>query len=161
MNIKRFAAVIMTGVCAVAMVGCAAPTKSVNKPIARLPPSETVAATPKALLIPEGPVVVFFDFNSDQLSVEALKIIARASISYRAADKPTLFVEGHADRTGTDPYNEWLGLQRAEAVKSALQNQGVEGKIISTKSFGNSRPRIVTTNGVREPQNRRVEISVH
>jgi OmpA-OmpF porin, OOP family len=129
------------------------------KPVASAPP-ESAASIALPAVIPEGPVVVFFDFNSDQLSAEGLKIIKQASVTYRINGYPALIVEGHSDRTGTDPYNEWLGSQRANSVKIALQDQGVEEKIISIKSYGNSRPSVVRNKGVREPQNRRVEIKV-
>jgi OmpA-OmpF porin, OOP family len=169
---KRLCGIALTGLAAVTLASCTAgngqqkQSMAATAPLADevLPLPVVPAASPSplaaALPVPEGPVVVFFDFNSDQLSAEGMKIIQRASMVYRTNGFPKLLIHGHADRTGTDPYNEWLGKQRAEAVKVALQNQGIDGKVISIKSYGNSRPLIVTTKGVREPQNRRAEIQV-
>jgi OmpA-OmpF porin, OOP family len=174
MRWMRLCGAALTGLATAMIASCATGSSSQKQPMtnaatradvtAQLPaavvPAASAVPLEAVLPVPEGPVVVFFDFNSDRLSAEGMKIIQRASTVYRTNGFPKLLIEGHADRTGTDPYNEWLGKQRAEAVKVALQNQGIDGKVISIKSYGNSRPLIVTTKGVREPQNRRAEIQV-
>jgi outer membrane protein OmpA-like peptidoglycan-associated protein len=44
-------------------------------------------------------------------------------------------------------------------VKSYLAGKGVPDASIVTEAFGESRPLVDTADGVREPQNRRVEIT--
>ena len=49
--------------------------------------------------------------------------------------------------------------RRADAVKAYLTARGIGGDKISTEAFGESRPRVDTADGVRELQNRRVEVT--
>ena len=66
---------------------------------------------------------------------------------------------GHADRSGSDAYNVGLSQRRANNVRSYLAGRGVPDGSITTEAFGESRPLVDTADGVREPQNRRVEIT--
>src|SRR3546814_20641131 len=75
----------------------------------------------------------------------------------------TLFrsmLAGHADKSGSDQYNVGLSQRRAEAAKAYLAGKGVPETAIATAGFGESRPLVETADGVREPQNRRVEITL-
>ena len=65
---------------------------------------------------------------------------------------------GHADRSGTVKYNLGLSKRRAEAVKKALVQLGITSNEIATVWKGEAEPLVQTKDGVREPQNRRVEI---
>jgi outer membrane protein OmpA-like peptidoglycan-associated protein len=67
-------------------------------------------------------------------------------------------VAGHADRSGSPQYNQRLSQRRADAVAAELSRQGIARSNISVQAFGESRPLVATADGVREPQNRRVEI---
>ena len=51
-----------------------------------------------------------------------------------------------------------LSLKRANAVKAAMVKQGVPADQISVVGKGETQPLVQTPDGVREPQNRRVEI---
>ena len=66
---------------------------------------------------------------------------------------------GHADRSGTPKYNVALSERRNTAVRSYLEGRSVPAGVISTQAFGESAPRVETADGVRELQNRRVEIT--
>ena len=67
-------------------------------------------------------------------------------------------VAGHADRSGTPAYNQRLSQRRADAVAAELVRQGIARNEIAVSAYGESRPLVPTADGVREPQNRRVEI---
>ena len=67
-------------------------------------------------------------------------------------------VNGYADRSGPAQFNEVLSLRRAEAVAAELLRRGVPRNEIVTRGFGEANPLVPTADGVREPQNRRVEI---
>jgi outer membrane protein OmpA-like peptidoglycan-associated protein len=67
-------------------------------------------------------------------------------------------VTGHADRAGPDSYNMALSMRRADAVKAVLVREGVPANQIAVVARGESQPLVPTADGVREPQNRRVEI---
>ena len=53
-----------------------------------------------------------------------------------------------------------LSLRRANAVKDALVREGVPATGIAVIGRGESQPLVQTADGVREPQNRRVEIVI-
>ncbi|MGQ0661750.1 OmpA family protein, partial [Sphingosinicella sp.] len=53
-----------------------------------------------------------------------------------------------------------LSQRRANNVATYLEGRGVPRASISTEAFGESRPLVETADGVREPQNRRVEITM-
>ena len=66
---------------------------------------------------------------------------------------------GHADKSGSDSYNVGLSQRRADSVRAYLAGKGIPETAMSTEAFGESRPLVETADGVREPQNRRVEIT--
>lgn len=118
-----------------------------------VPPTPTLAACNK------GPFIVFFDWNRPDITAEASTILENAVGSYAACANAPIQVSGYADRSGTDAYNQALSEQRAETVRSYLTGHGVPDGAITTKGFGETNPRVPTADGVRELQNRRVEIS--
>ena len=67
---------------------------------------------------------------------------------------------GHTDKSGPDSYNMALSLRRANTVKDALVREGVPATAISVIGKGETQPLVQTADGVREPQNRRVEIVI-
>jgi OmpA-OmpF porin, OOP family len=64
---------------------------------------------------------------------------------------------GHADRSGRPAYNVGLSGRRNEAVQGYMSSRGVSN--FSAEAFGESRPAVATADGVRNDQNRRVEIT--
>ena len=83
---------------------------------------------------------------------------ALAILDAFGSDSPRLSLSQIADRSGTPQYNQRLSQRRAEAVASELVARGVNRGEIGVSAFGESRPLVQTADGVREPQNRRVEI---
>lgn len=69
-------------------------------------------------------------------------------------------VNGYTDTSGTLQYNMGLSNRRADAVKAELVRDGVPGTAITTQGFGETHLLVPTGAGVREPQNRRVEIII-
>ncbi|WP_205599548.1 OmpA family protein, partial [Sandarakinorhabdus rubra] len=120
-------------------------------------PQPAPAAAPEP---PPGPMLVFFDFDQNVLTPDARQIVAEAAGAARRTGSATLSVTGHTDRAGSQPYNQALGLQRAEAVQTALEAMGIERSRISIRSQGEDEMRVDTADGQREPQNRRVEIII-
>ena len=102
--------------------------------------------------------LVFFDFNRADLTGRAREIIGEAAQNSRRVQSTRIEVAGHADRSGSPQYNQRLSQRRAEAVASELVARGVNRGEIGVSAFGESRPLVQTADGVREPQNRRVEI---
>jgi len=81
-----------------------------------------------------------------------------AASAAKAGNRTRINVTGHADRSGSDQYNQALSLRRANTVKNALVQQGIAANQIVVVGSGESQPLVQTADGVQEPQNRRVEI---
>ena len=69
-------------------------------------------------------------------------------------------VVGHADRLGSEDFNDTLGRKRAEIVASRLVSSGVSPVRVEVVSRGEREPLIPTPDERPEPRNRRVEIKV-
>ena len=107
---------------------------------------------------PARTYLVFFDWDRADLTDRARQIIADAATNARTVASTRIEVSGHADRTGTAVYNQRLSVRRAEAVAGELVRRGITRDQITIQGFGFDRPLVATAQGVREPQNRRVEI---
>ncbi|MFT8243929.1 OmpA family protein [Roseomonas sp. BN140053] len=107
---------------------------------------------------PARTYLVFFDWDRADLTDRARQIISEAAQNARRVSSTRIEVAGHADRSGTPQYNQRLSQRRAEAVAAELARQGISRSEMSIQAFGESRPLVATADGVREPQNRRVEI---
>lgn len=116
------------------------------------PPPEPVKA-PKEF-------IVFFGHNKSNLTPEAMDVVRQAAQAAKEYGSASITVVGHADRSGSPKYNEALSMRRAGAVKGALVSEGIADGSISTSAKGESDPMVQTDDGVREPQNRRVHISL-
>jgi outer membrane protein OmpA-like peptidoglycan-associated protein len=105
--------------------------------------------------------LVFFDFDSSNLTPDAQSIVATAAADALQGGSPRIDVTGHTDRSGSDAYNQALSIRRATAVQNALVADGVPVASIVIRGAGESEPLVPTADGVREPQNRRVEIVIN
>jgi outer membrane protein OmpA-like peptidoglycan-associated protein len=117
-----------------------------------------VAPAPAAAPAPARTYLVFFDFDRADLTDRARQIIAEAAQNSGSVQATRIEVAGHADRSGTPQYNQRLSQRRADVVAAELTRLGVARSAITVQAFGESRPLVATADGVREPQNRRVEI---
>lgn len=120
---------------------------------APVPPPVPVAAP-----APARTFLVFFDWDRADLTDRARQIIGEAASTSKQVEVTTIEVSGHADLTGSPAYNQRLSLRRANNVAAELVRQGVPQSAITIQAFGDTRPLVPTARGVREPQNRRVEI---
>jgi outer membrane protein OmpA-like peptidoglycan-associated protein len=121
-------------------------------------PRPAPAPAPAAAPAPARTFLVFFDWDRADLTDRARQIIAEAANNARTVGSTRIEVAGHADRTGSAAYNQRLSVRRAEAVAAELVRRGIPRDQITTQGFGFDRPLVPTAMGVREPQNRRVEI---
>ena len=102
--------------------------------------------------------LVFFDWDRADLTARARQIVAEAAQATTKVAVTRIEVSGHTDKSGTAQYNQGLSQRRASVVAAELVRLGVPRQAITTQAFGESRPLVPTADGVREPQNRRVEI---
>ncbi|TDH20053.1 OmpA family protein [Segetibacter sp. 3557_3] len=81
--------------------------------------------------------IVHFDFNSSVLTRETREVLNDLIASRNIR---SLGIFGHTDQMGSDPYNEWLSLKRARAVKDYLVSRGVKENMIGVvRGFGAER----------------------
>jgi outer membrane protein OmpA-like peptidoglycan-associated protein len=69
-------------------------------------------------------------------------------------------VVGHTDTMGSAQLNIDLGRTRATVIRQRLIAVGVDGRLISLASHGESDLLVPTPDETLEPRNRRVEVSV-
>jgi outer membrane protein OmpA-like peptidoglycan-associated protein len=118
---------------------------------------------PPAAPPPPPPVrnfLVFFDFDKSTLTPRAMDIVKEAARVAKSGQSAKVTCTGHTDTVGPARYNMALSLRRASAVKDALVREGVAAASISVLGRGEESLLVPTAEGVREPQNRRVEILV-
>ena len=116
------------------------------------PPPPPVVAPPSFM--------VFFDWDRSNLSQQALNTIKQAAAAFKSKGNARITATGHTDTSGPEAYNMALSLRRANAVKDALVREGVPAQAITVIGMGEKGLLVQTGDGVREPQNRRVEIVI-
>ena len=121
------------------------------------PPAPAPMAAPAARAAPKN-YLVFFDWDKADLTSEALRTLATAAADAKQGNVARIRATGHADRSGPEAYNMRLSMRRAVAVKNELIRQGIAERDIAVVAKGETEPLVPTPDGVREPQNRRVEI---
>lgn len=102
--------------------------------------------------------VVYFEFDSSDVSSEARDIISAHAQNLAQNGSLSVVLEGHADERGTREYNIALGERRAKAVKQLFVVQGVQSSQIKVVSFGEERPAMTGHDDNAMSLNRRVEI---
>src|SRR5437868_3013658 len=118
----------------------------------------TVWCMETAMLIQAPSFMVFFDWDRSNLTPQAHATIRQAAAAYKAKGRAQITATGHTDRSGTEDYKMALSLLRANAVKDALVSEGVNASDIAVVGLGEAQPLVPTPDGVREAQNRRVQI---
>jgi OmpA-OmpF porin, OOP family len=147
---------------ALAFVGACAtePEKPAPKPVAAPspppPPPPAVKPAPPPPVVakvepkpepkpePKKPMVVnlasteLFEFNKAVLTGQARKKLDAEVIAKlrELRDVSSIIVNGHADRLGSNEYNQRLSEMRANAVRAYLVSKGVDAAKVETRGFG-------------------------
>ncbi|MCR4379169.1 MAG: OmpA family protein [Rhodospirillales bacterium] len=114
---------------------------------------------PRMGMMPHG-FIVYFDFNSAALNADGAATVARAArfLSMHSG-MMSASLTGHTDRAGDNAYNDQLAAKRVEAVRAALKKAGVD-TVASAVGHGENLPSVKTADGVKQAENRRVEILI-
>jgi OmpA-OmpF porin, OOP family len=128
-----------------AMAACASPP-----PVATAPPPPPPP--------PPQVYLVFFDWDKYNITPESHQILEAAAAHFKAGGTAQIQVTGYTDLSGTAEHNQRLSERRANAAASVLVQSGVPQTALLVSGRGMNDPRVPTAPGVREPQNRRVEI---
>jgi outer membrane protein OmpA-like peptidoglycan-associated protein len=125
-------------------------------------PTPTPApAAPAAAPQPEPPsrdYLVFFDFDKSNIRTDAASILDRVIAAVAELGATSVSLVGHADRSGAVGYNQRLSERRAASVRDYLSGRAIPDGNIEAVGRGEDDPRVPTPDGVREQENRRVEI---
>jgi OmpA-OmpF porin, OOP family len=123
---------------------------------------------PPPVLVPPAPpapppvmrrvFLVFFDWDRDTITPDGMRIVQQAADAFRSGAPVTIQVTGYTDASGSAGYNQRLSERRANNVANALTRFGVPRQAMAVSGRGKNDQRVPTADGVREPQNRRVEI---
>jgi OOP family OmpA-OmpF porin len=113
--------------------------------------------------LPEPPqsYTLYFQEGTTDLMADSEPVLATmlAEVKRRAA--PEVEIIGHTDRVGATGFNDRLAKRRAEAVRASLEGKlGLPERSVSTAGRGERAPLIPTPDGVEEPRNRRVEVTI-
>ena len=120
-----------------------------------------VASVPSEICNQKIAGIVFFEFDSSVVPIESGQTIEYVAKNAAECGWAGFTVAGHTDRAGSDTYNDALSRRRAQAVADMMAGHGISSSVIAVTSFGESEPRVPTPDGERNPQNRRVEITVN
>jgi OOP family OmpA-OmpF porin len=122
------------------------------------PPVVAPPAPPPPPLVTRRVFLVFFDWDRDTITPDGMRIIQQAADAFRAGAPVQIQVTGYTDASGSAGYNQRLSERRANNVANALARFGVARQAMVVSGRGKNDQRVPTADGVREPQNRRVEI---
>jgi outer membrane protein OmpA-like peptidoglycan-associated protein len=128
-----------------------------NTPAPPFPAPVPVAAPAPA---PARSYLVFFDWDKATLTDRAREIVKEAADNSTHVQVTRIEVNGYTDTSGKPQYNQGLSVRRAKAVAGELVRDGVPQNVIDIQGFGETHLLVATGPGVREPQNRRVEIII-
>ncbi|MEO8376773.1 MAG: OmpA family protein [Candidatus Sumerlaeota bacterium] len=103
---------------------------------------------------------VYFGLDSDELDGTATAIIDKGSAYLKKNGALNVVLRGHCDDTGTSEYNYALGSRRAQRVRDALIEKGIDGNRLQTMSFGKDMPAVEGSDEASRSKNRRVEFFV-
>ena len=120
----------------------------------------SVSPLPAPPIVMPPSFMVFFDWDRSNLSAQALNTIKQAAQAYKSKGNAGITATGHTDTSGPEAYNMALSLRRANTVKDVLVREGVPATAVTVIGKGETGLLVQTADGVREPQNRRVEIVI-
>ena len=105
----------------------------------------------------KGIVSILFDYDKFDVRADMLDTI---KVNASLLKGKTFKLEGNCDEFGSDEYNFALGLKRANAVKTALVNEGISADSISMVSLGEGNPACTEKTQECWAKNRRVEVKL-
>ncbi len=104
--------------------------------------------------------ILYFYFDSTQMTAQSRRLVAEVIRAIRERSSTYVSVDGHSDTVGTRAYNYGLSLRRAQAVRQLILHARIDPSSLEITAHGKDDPIVKTGDGVAEPRNRRVEITV-
>lgn len=103
---------------------------------------------------------ILFEVNKSTLTPTAKSNVDKLAKILNKYPDTNILVEGHTDATGTDEYNQKLSEQRAAAVASFAEGDGVAVSRFTTVGYGEKQPIADNSTADGRQLNRRVEIAI-
>lgn len=103
-----------------------------------------------------APLMIFFDSGESEIRRDWEPVLDQAATLAKSGRR--LMVTGHSDTPGSAATNLRMARQRAAAVMQALIARGVPASSLQESATGEADLLVPTADGVREIQNRRVDI---
>jgi outer membrane protein OmpA-like peptidoglycan-associated protein len=104
--------------------------------------------------------ILYFEHDTAKLTHESQDLFPEILKTIKSRESREIYVVGHTDLVGTEPYNIELSARRANHVRDLLVTKGVKPSALSVSFYGKARPLVPTRDEVSEPRNRRVEVIV-
>jgi OOP family OmpA-OmpF porin len=114
----------------------------------------------KAQPVPPERFIIFFELRSSDLTDTSAAQIPQIIDSIARHPAAEVDIVGHADRSGSDAYNDALSLRRANEIRQRIIGEVSNPAAVTITAKGEKNPVVDTPDGVVEPQNRRVEVTV-
>ena len=108
---------------------------------------------------PQTEFVVYFAWNSPDLSEIAMGFLGGVVAEAVRQQPSTIVISGHTDTSGSNDFNLGLSRERVEAVAAYMTAAGIDPSILVLEWYGEAVPAVETGDEVRNPSNRRVEVS--
>lgn len=129
-------------------------------PAAAPPTDNPLNVDPNAPMLTENAMyLVFFDWDQSTLGPGAQSVLDAVAAEVSKRSLNALTIVGHADTSGPQDYNQKLAMRRGNAVRDALVQRGINASMIRVESRGEEELLVATPDNVREPANRRAQIS--
>lgn len=103
---------------------------------------------------------IVFDHNAAKLHRGSLQNIRRLAYYLKQNPENKVLVEGFTDSIGSASYNQKLSDRRANAVRRALIEFGVEANRVNAFGYGELHPVSTNSTAIGQQRNRRVEIVI-
>jgi outer membrane protein OmpA-like peptidoglycan-associated protein len=105
-------------------------------------------------------VMIFFDWGKSTFDRDYAAALDAEAAAFLKTPGNSIAVDGYSDRSGNAAANYRSSRRRANLVRDYLIARGVPAERIAVRAWGEERPMIATADGVREPQNRRVDARI-
>lgn len=105
--------------------------------------------------------LIFFGFNKCNITANADQVLTEAANAARQLGTVSIQISGHTDTVGSVSANQKLSECRANAARLNLVGKGIPETSITATGFGEGKLLIQTGDGVKEPQNRRVNVDLN
>lgn len=147
---QNYALAVIAGVVALVVAGVIALAASTV--MGKKAPAASTGAVPAAAAAAAALPRIYFEVDSDALPADATAVLAAVADAARANPAAAVLISGYHDATGNPEHNADLAKRRAQAVRHALEANGVPPERLQL-----AKPQ-QTTGGADPREARRVEL---